>query len=458
MIQCLVECPAGTIRGSSDGNVARFLGVPYAEAPVGRLRFQNAQQKQPSAGVIDATRWGATPQRGRPFESTVVPEPSVEGVEVLNLNVLAPSRALSHDSLLPVIVWIHGGGYVSGSAASPWYDGERIASNSVVFISISYRLGIEGFGLVDGNGNRALSDWLAALEWVNRNIRSFGGDPERVTVAGQSAGGGAVLTLLASPVAQPLFARAVALSPVDISSSEAEAASTANGVDALLQAQSTSLHASTALEAQSASVVRFTNSMSKSRLAFSPMHGDVLLTHPIGEGLAHNGLEKPLLVGTTADEFEAPGVPQSSVPSQSDILFRAACLRSVRARSNAGSRKSWMYEFGWKSPVLGTAGHCFDVPFFLGTTQSAGSILGSHTPEPLAEAMLSDLLRFVGGHDPAWSPSTGGIGDEVRVYSGARQASPFDDESGVFDRVVGLLEQAGELGSPSAPRLHEGGR
>ena len=105
-----------------------------------------------------------------------------------------------------MLVYIHGGGYFAGSPASPWYDGASFNRDGVVTVSVSYRLGFDGFGWIeDAPHNRGVRDWLLALEWVRDNIANFGGDPSRVTIAGQSAGGGAVFTLLGMPAAQPLF-------------------------------------------------------------------------------------------------------------------------------------------------------------------------------------------------------------------------------------------------------------
>ena len=124
-----------------------------------------------------------------------------------------------------MLVYIHGGGYFAGSPASPWYDGAAFNRDGVVTVSISYRLGFDGFGwIADAPMNRGVLDWLLALEWVRDNIAAFGGDPARVTIAGQSAGGGAVLTLLGMPRAQPLIAGVYSISgaAADVTPAEAQ--------------------------------------------------------------------------------------------------------------------------------------------------------------------------------------------------------------------------------------------
>ena len=131
-------------------------------------------------------------------EFTLIPEPTVPKATTASISTCSrPTPGLAGS---PVLVWIHGGGFFAGCNASPWYRGERFARDGVVLVSINYRLGIEGFLAVeDGGVNRGVLDWLAALEWVQRNIEAFGGDPTAVTVAGQSAGGMAAAILLAIP-------------------------------------------------------------------------------------------------------------------------------------------------------------------------------------------------------------------------------------------------------------------
>jgi para-nitrobenzyl esterase len=211
-----VVTTAGVVRGFWRAGSAAFLGIPFAEPPIGDLRFAPPVAHRPWDGVFDATRYGATPQRGMSPGFTMIPEPSFPGESTLTVNVFTPQPGpVAADALLPVLVYIHGGGYTAGSPSSPWYDGEAFNRDGVVTASVSYRLGFDGFGWIsDVAPNRAALDWLLALAWVQDNIAAFGGDPSRVTIAGQSAGGGAVLTLVTMPAAQGLFARAIAISPV----------------------------------------------------------------------------------------------------------------------------------------------------------------------------------------------------------------------------------------------------
>ena len=216
----LVQTAEGTVRGVWRGTSAAFLGIPFAEAPVGDLRFLAPVPRARWTGIRDAVDYGATAQR-RPFgEVTAIPEPSIPGDDILTVNVFTPAPG-DTDASLPVLFWIHGGGYKAGSPASPWYDGFAFNRDGVVTVSVGYRLGFDGFGAIDGApANRGLLDQIEGLRWVQRNIAAFGGDPARVTIAGQSAGGGSVLALLASPLATGLFHAAISqsgsLSPVPL--------------------------------------------------------------------------------------------------------------------------------------------------------------------------------------------------------------------------------------------------
>ncbi|GAA2581856.1 carboxylesterase family protein [Microbacterium binotii] len=206
MTDPLATVSTGTLRGVRRPGSLAFLGIPFAAPPVDANRFAAPQPATPWDGVRDATAYGPTPQRGD-TGITLIPEPSVPGDATLNVNVFTPDTDAA--APFPVLVWIHGGGYISGSPASPWYDGDTFAREGIVVVTLSYRLGFDGFGAIDGAvSNRGVRDWIAALEWVQQNIAAFGGDPARVTIGGQSAGGGAVLTLLGMPAAQHLFSAA----------------------------------------------------------------------------------------------------------------------------------------------------------------------------------------------------------------------------------------------------------
>jgi para-nitrobenzyl esterase len=212
-----VKTEQGKVQGKTinDGKVRAFLGLPYAAPPVGDLRWRAPAPAAKWKGTRDATRYGAHCAQGRVFDDMVFQDAG-PSEDCLFLNVYAPADA-TDKSKLPVMFWIHGGGYAGGSGDEPRHNGDFLPLKGVVLVTINYRLGVFGFLVTDelakeGNGvagNYGLLDMVAALHWVNTNIRNFGGDPKNVTIFGESAGSFAVSTLMASPLAQGLFQKAI---------------------------------------------------------------------------------------------------------------------------------------------------------------------------------------------------------------------------------------------------------
>lgn len=218
-----VKIEHGELRGTRVEDVRRFLGIPYAKPPVGELRWKRPEAPEAWSSPRDATKYG---KRCAQLDSAVLMNPASEDEDCLYLNVWAPSDARD----LPVMVWIHGGGNVNGSASElvPYtrpeaqeyfYDGEELARKNVVLVSINYRLGVFGFlshPELDEpgkpSGNQGMWDQVAALEWVQKNIEKFGGDPSNVTIFGESAGSYDVCMHVASDKSKGLFHRAISQS------------------------------------------------------------------------------------------------------------------------------------------------------------------------------------------------------------------------------------------------------
>ncbi len=216
----VVRVDSGALQGAVDDGVASFKGIPFAARPVGELRWRPPQPMTPWEGVRPATEFGANCMQGRfgpppAAGANAAPAPSED---CLFLNVWRPANAAA-EAKLPVMVWIHGGGFTGGSGSSPGTSGVQFAKQGIVLVSINYRLGRFGFFAFpalsserpdEPKGNYAYMDQIAALQWVQRNIAAFGGDPNNVTIFGFSAGGVSVHSLIASPMARGLFHKAIA--------------------------------------------------------------------------------------------------------------------------------------------------------------------------------------------------------------------------------------------------------
>jgi para-nitrobenzyl esterase len=214
-----VRVEQGLLAGA-DGrspDVRVYRGIPFAAPPIGDLRWEAPQPAASWTGVRQATQFGnACVQPPFPSNGIYATAPPI-GEDCLYLNIWTPAK--SADDRLPVMVWIHGGGFDRGTGAASGYDGENLASKGAVIVTVNYRLGIFGFLALPeltaesshhSSGNYGLLDQIAALEWVQRNIAAFGGDPTRVTIFGESAGAESASVLMASPLANGLFARAIA--------------------------------------------------------------------------------------------------------------------------------------------------------------------------------------------------------------------------------------------------------
>src|SRR3954452_17800325 len=216
----IAETTAGRVAGLEEEGVCVFKGVPFAAPPVGELRFRPPQRVAPWDGVRPATEWTKWAPQPPPARGAGIGGEDVGFDEdCLTLNVWTPSADASAQR--PVMVWIHGGGFTTGSGGGVLYRGDRLSLNGdVVVVTINYRLGALGFAthpdLRDEEtgvcGNWGLLDQIAALRWVQDNIAAFGGDPSNVTIFGESAGGMSVSVLLGTPAAKGLFHKAIAQS------------------------------------------------------------------------------------------------------------------------------------------------------------------------------------------------------------------------------------------------------
>jgi para-nitrobenzyl esterase len=447
----VVRVEGGLLRGRELGGVCVFLGVPYAGALIGVNRFRPAAPVTGWTGVRDAVRFGATvPRAGYPppFDRLFV-DPVIPGEDYLNLNVWTPHLGASG---LPIMVWIHGGAFLHGSAAMPLYDGTAFARDGVVLVTVNYRLGALGFGLFrDSPANLGLHDQLAALRWVQQNIAAFGGDPSQVTIFGQSSGGASVAALLSSPAGRGLFGRAIMqsagatplLTAADARLVTADLAARLNV--APTAAAFSDINAVTLLAAQQALIndlsrdpdpVRWGRSVVASGMAFGPVLDGQLLTAAPTEAIAAGaGRDIPLLVGSTLDEHRLFLVPTGHADATTvealsaavdhagwdrrivdtyaanrlgaspgdlwaaictDAYFRLPAVRLAEAQCQGGGT-SYLYEFAWRSPTdrLGAC-HALDAPFVFDTTAhpAARPLLGTHPHKALAWRVHAAWLQF----------------------------------------------------------------
>lgn len=457
--------------------VIHFRGVPYAAPPFGSLRFKAPQPHEPWDGPRDASVTGPTPPqeeaafRGPRFNYRGAVFPRwVRGVDILNLNIWTPGL----DGSLPVMVWIHGGAFSHGNGALPIYDGVRFAERDVVLVTINYRLGMEGFlKLEGGNSNVGIRDQIAALRWIRRNIARFGGDPENVTIFGESAGAVSVALLMASPLTHGLFHKAISQSGIGpYLSSEAEAESTASKFADFVESSPTTEALGTLSQEQMLKAsVRYAASQptgfaaSEGPLMVGPYADGEVLPVGIESDLARFYSRVPSIWGFNSDEANLFLVPNGAVdaitedqlfgrvsaihsdPSQvvahysaqlsdgaipGEILSRIETwytfgrntVAAAEAMASVGA-PTWLYEFTWRSPQLGGrigAAHMMEIPFVFDNLAHPNipAMVGDDPPRELADAMQGSWVEFARSSEPGWPAYTGGGGrGQVRLFDEA---------------------------------------
>lgn len=470
----------GLVRGISSNGIDSYLGMPYAASTAGENRFRAPQPVTPWDGVRDALVFGPAapqvdtriaaaassprllsllyPRTGAPAEGAPVDE------DCLRLNVWAPSDAVEGE--LPVLVWLHGGGFTHGSGNEMAFNGDILAAaGNMVVVTVTHRLGLLGFLDLRAEGERAsanagMLDIVAALEWVQRNITVFGGDPARVTVCGQSGGSAKVATLCAMPRADGLFRRAIMMSgPFGRVASAEHAASVATQAKRLLGAQSVAelrgLPLGVLLDAQ-AEVLAVAPveplGDGRMRMELDPLPGfgpsqdaEELPADPVGEAPAAGFLERQVLIGWTAHEasmFLADDPTYSVEMTRNEAAERVDALagfdgirfedletefprepahlllarRLTQLMFEAPSRRIasalvdrsagvWAYRFDQPTEVMaGLLGAChsLDLAYVFGTVDRVpltGRDLGRIA---VARDMMRAWAGFVGAGDPGW--------------------------------------------------------
>ena len=456
MDEPIASTTAGKVRGLTRDGIHVFRSIPFAAPPVGSLRFRAPVPPEPWSDVGDATKFGpVVPQNPSPLETMMGADaPVIDEADSLTLTVFTPGL---DDARRPVMFWIHGGAFVIGSGSSPIYDGTRFAEHGdVVVVSINYRLGAFGFLHLDeifgdefaGSGNAGILDQVLALEWVRDNIAAFGGDPDQVTIFGESAGGMSVGTLLGMPAAQGLFTQAIVQSGGSSFCATSDAATAiAREVLAVAEIETVADLESVSMETLLAAQSKVASTGVSTDLPFMPVvDGTAIPELPLRA--VRNGLGRvPTLIGTTQDEMTLftvldlgvgeinpdaviaaltksfgeraeevqaiyAGIYPESTPmdllvaTATDRVFRVPAIRLAEAAVDA--RPTFMYLFTWESPVFDgklKSCHALELPFMWDALDRPGlSMLTGNGPgrQPLADAMHAAWIRFARTGDPGW--------------------------------------------------------
>jgi para-nitrobenzyl esterase len=456
----VVQTTAGRVRGTRDGELLAWRGIPYAAAPVGDLRWRAPKPVEPWDDVRDATEFGPVPSQIRLREDIGAGKNTPMSEDCLTINVLRPEAET--DAPRPVMVYIYGGAYSVGASSAPAYRGTGIAQGGdVVYVTFNYRLGALGYldftryETADRpfDSNLGLRDQVLALQWVRDNIAAFGGDPANVTLWGQSAGGNSVTTLLCTPAARGLFARAIALSsaPTSVYGKERTAGWASEFVGLLGGTDETAVETLTKATADElvAAANRLTNELGPEEqpgaLSMCPVvDGTFLPKHPIDAFADGSAARVPLIIGTTSNEgsffkrllkvlpttsarmqrmfqLTDPGAESRvlaaysgrDVPTEvaGDLVFWEPSVRVAEAQS--AQAPTWSYRFDYSTRMLRLMGlgatHGMDMPLVFGDLRSGlgglAQLLGGRaTSQAVSARQQAWIFQFAkdGTVDASW--------------------------------------------------------
>ncbi|EAT06840.1 MULTISPECIES: carboxylesterase/lipase family protein [Sphingomonadaceae] len=385
----------GKVQGSIVDGVESWKGIPFAAPPVDALRWQPPKPAARWSGVRETTAYRNDCMQ-EPFPSDAAPLGTTPSEDCLYLNIWKPAGAAGK---LPVMVWIYGGGFVNGGSSPPTYSGAPIASQGVMVVSFNYRLG--RFGTFrhpalgkDQGVNYGLLDQIAALKWVQRNIAGFGGDPDQVTIVGESAGGRSVHALMTTPLAKGLFDRAVIMSGGD---GKPGALSTPADAERLAAAfgQSQGIapdapDAAAKLRALPARAVVGDLNLAKMENFFSPVTDgrsgvDVIAAHESGRAPVI-----PVMIGATSADIGGPDGPM------------VAGARDLAARFAGRGMPTYAYRFSYVASSVGgtNAYHATDIPFFFDTQAIKYGAATTPRDNHMGDIMSGYLANFVKSGDP----------------------------------------------------------
>jgi para-nitrobenzyl esterase len=442
-----VKTAEGKVQGKTinDGKVNAFLGLPYAAPPVGDLRWKAPAPPMKWKATRDATHYGAHCAQGRVFDDMIFQD-AAPSEDCLYLNVYSPSTAKT-SSKLPVMFWIHGGGYAGGAGSEPRHNGDFLPTRGVVLVTINYRLGVLGFLATADlakeaggvTGNYGLLDMVAALQWVKANIAKFGGDPGNVTIFGESAGSFAVSTLMAAPPARGLFQKAIgesggAFSDVlptnTLETSEKQNGEWVASLGAKTLAELRAMPSDAVLEAAG----------KRGAPRFSPVIDGRFLTEPVPQTFAQ-GMQAhvPLLAGWNRDEnaYMANGMTvekwkdfaaqnfaeradeflklypgetdeqavRSATDYGSDAFIAFGTWKWIEAHRRTGNSPVYRYHFEQPAPTSkfhpdANAFHSDDIEYVFGTIDTRPGAVWQPEQRKLSDEMMSYWTNFARTGDP----------------------------------------------------------
>ena len=443
-----VRTEQGRVHGKTinGGQVRAFLGLPYAAPPVGDLRWRAPAPPGHWNGVREATQYGAHCMQGNVYKDMIFQD-SGPSEDCLYLNVFAPASAKPR-SRLPVMFWIHGGGYRAGSASEPRHDGDDLPLKGVVLVTINYRLGVFGFlatadlGKEDDGaaGNYGLLDMVAALEWVKANIREFGGNPDNVTIFGESAGSFAVSTLMTATRAQALFQTAIGESGSAMSLGAPDTPSLEQ-VEKRNQAWADSLGVKTLAELRALPAQTILDAaMKKGAPRFGPVIDGKLLVEPVADSYAAGRQAHiPLLAGWNRDENSSlakgmtvakwkayaedhfgdrsaeflslyPGdtddeAARSAIDYGSDAFIAFGTWKWIQAQLKTGGSAVYRYHFELAAPPSkfhpdSYAFHSDDIEYVFGTLDTRPGAVWRPEDRKLSDEMMTYWTNFAKTGDP----------------------------------------------------------
>ena len=426
-VTTLVSVTGGKIEGVEKDGIFSYKGIPFAAPPVGALRWKSPQPVVPWQGIRKADKFAPGPMQDTAF-GAMLGGPQEVSEDCLYLNVW--TGAVKVDEMKPVMVWIYGGGFGIGMTSSPAYDGAKLAEKGVVLVSVAYRVGPLGFlahpelsaESGHGSGNYGIQDQIAGLKWVRDNIAKFGGDPQNVTIFGESAGGISVGFLAASPMAKGLFQRAIsesggAMGPLRMTLQQAEE----QGKEYLQNLGANTISEARALSAEE--IQKNTKGMGD----FWPVADGLTIVNDQYDAYKEGKFnDTPILVGTNSNEgglfvsqpvtsagFEKmvrtqyslgadeilkvyphatdEEATQSAKDLMRDSIFAWPTWAWATLQSRYGKHKAYVYYFDYNAPgTTGGANHAAEIPYVFGNLGTPGPMNG-RPPTPQDEA-LSDLI------------------------------------------------------------------